>query len=67
MKCPRCGTEMSWMGNVMVNIKNAEKHYRKLTKRAFRDKDVQLLSADWEKGLYCPNYLVCGNVPKERR
>ena len=64
MKCPKCGTEMVWMGNVMILIKDTDKYFHRLSKKAFRSKDIELWSADWERGnLFCPNYLKCGNHP----
>lgn len=64
MKCPKCGTEMVWMGNVTILIKNTDKFLYKLTKKAFRSKDIELWGADWGDGnLFCPNYLNCGNHP----
>ena len=64
MKCPICGTEMVWMGNVQIEIKDLDKYFYKLTKKAFRSKDIELWSVDWDRGtLFCPNYLKCGNHP----
>lgn len=65
MKCPKCGTEMVWMGEVTILIKDTDKCFRNLSKKAFRSKDIELMSANWGKGdLFCPNYLNCGNYPK---
>lgn len=64
MKCPKCGTEMVWMGNIKILIKNTDKYLYKLTKKAFQTKDIEIWGADWDKGdLFCPNYLKCGNHP----
>lgn len=64
MKCPICGTEMVWMGNVTILIKDVDKYYYKLTKKAFQTKDVEIWGVDWDRGnLFCPNYLECGNHP----
>lgn len=64
MKCPKCGTEMVWMGNVRILIKDTDKYFHKLTKKAFQTKNIKILDADWDAGdLYCPNYLECGNHP----
>lgn len=64
MKCPKCGTDMVWMGNVKILIKDTDKYYHKLSKKAFRSKDIELWGVDWSKGdLFCPNYLNCGNHP----
>lgn len=67
MKCPKCGKEMVWMGDVSVLIKDTDKYYRKLTKKATRSKDIEIWGVNWETGnLFCPNYLECGNNPKMR-
>lgn len=64
MKCPKCGTDMVWMGNVQILIKDIDKYYHQLSKKAFRSKDIELLGVYWDKGdLFCPNYLNCGNHP----
>lgn len=64
MKCPKCGTEMMWMGNVQILIKDTDKYFHQLSKKAFRSKDIELWGADWGGGtLFCPNYLKCGNLP----
>lgn len=64
MKCPKCGTEMVWMGNVAILIKDTDKYLYRLSKKAFRSKDIELCGVNWEKGnLFCPNYLQCGNHP----
>ena len=64
MKCPKCGTEMVWMGDVTILIKDTDKYLYKLPKKAFRSKDIELWGVDWDKGnLFCPNYLECGNNP----
>lgn len=64
MKCPRCGTEMVWMGNVKIEIKDLDKFFHKLTKKAFQSKDIEIWGVDWDHGdLFCPNYLNCGNHP----
>lgn len=64
IKCPKCGTEMVWMGNVTILIKNTDKYLYKLSKKAFRSKDVELQGVDWYGGdLFCPNYLQCSNYP----
>ena len=64
MKCPKCGTEMVWMGDVTILIKDINKYYHKITKKAFQSKDIELLRANWNNGkLFCPNYLHCGNHP----
>lgn len=64
MKCPKCGTEMVWMGDVTILIKDINKYYNRITKKAFRSKDIELLGVDWNDGyLFCPNYLQCGNHP----
>ena len=64
MKCPICGTEMMWMGYVQIAIKDTDKFLHRLSKKAFRSKDIELLSVDWDRGdLFCPNYLKCGNHP----
>lgn len=64
MKCPKCGTEMVWMGNVNILIKDTDKYLYKLSKKAFSSKDIELWGVDWERGkLFCPNYLKCGNIP----
>ena len=68
MVCPVCGTEMVWMGNVQILIKDADKYFHKLPKKAFRSKDVELWGVDWNGGdLFCPNYLQCGNHPIIRK
>lgn len=65
MKCPKCGTEMMWIGEVTILIKDTDKYFHKLSKKAFRSKDIELMSASWERGsLFCPNYLNCGNYPR---
>lgn len=67
MKCPKCGEEMVWMGNVQILIRDTDKYFHQLSKKAFRSKDVELLGVDWEGGdLFCPNYLNCGNHPMLR-
>lgn len=64
MKCPKCGTEMVWMGNVQIEIKDLDKYFHKLTKKAFQSKDIEIWGVDWDGGdLFCPNYLKCGNHP----
>ena len=64
MKCPKCGTEMVWAGNVQIVIKDTDKYLYRLPKKAFRSKDIELWGVDWENGdLFCPNYLQCGNHP----
>jgi hypothetical protein len=64
MKCPKCGNEMVWMGNVTILIKNTDKYFHKLSKKAFQGKDIEIWGVDWENGdLFCPNYLNCGNHP----
>lgn len=64
MKCPKCGTDMVWMGEVHIIIRDIDKYYHRLSKNAFRSKDVEILGVDWARGdLYCPNYLNCGNHP----
>ena len=64
MKCPKCGTEMVWMGNVTILIKNTDKYLHKLSKKAFQSKDIAIWGVDWERGeVFCPNYLKCGNHP----
>lgn len=64
MKCPKCGMDMVWMGDVQILIKDTDKYYHQLSKKAFRSRDIKLLGVDWSKGdLYCPNYLQCGNHP----
>ena len=61
MKCPKCGTDMVWMGDVKILIKDTYKYFHQLSKKAFRSKDIELLGVNWEKGeLFCPNYLQCG-------
>ena len=67
MKCPRCGTEMVWMGNVTILIRDTDKYLHKLSKKALRSKDIELCGVDWHTGdLFCPNYLQCGNHPMIR-
>lgn len=64
MKCPICGTEMVWMGNVQILIKDTDMFLYRLSKKAFRSKDVEIWGVDWDKGtLFCPNYFECGNHP----
>ena len=64
MKCPKCGTEMVWVGDVQILIKDTDKYLYKLSKKAFRSKDIELWGVDWDRGaLFCPNYLQCGNHP----
>lgn len=64
MKCPKCGKEMVWMGNVLIEIKDLDKYFHKLSKKAFQSKDIEIWGVDWENGdLFCPNYLECGNHP----
>ena len=64
MKCPKCGKEMVWMGNVTILIKDTDKYLYKLSKKAFQSKDIEIWGVDWEEGnLFCPNYLKCGNHP----
>lgn len=64
MKCPKCGTEMVWMGNVCILIKDTDKYFHKLTKKAFQTKNIEIWGVDWDMGdLFCPNYLKCGNHP----
>jgi len=64
MKCPRCGADMVWTGSVQILIKDTDKYFHRLSKKAFRSKDIRLLGVDWNKGyLVCPNYLQCGNHP----
>ncbi len=70
MKCPKCGQEMVWMGDVTILIKDTDKYLYKLSKKAFQSKDIELWGVDWEGGhLFCPNYLKCGNHPvfKDRK
>lgn len=67
MKCPKCGKEMVWMGDVSMLIKDTDKYYRKLTKKAIQRKAIEIWGVNWEAGnLFCPNYLKCGNNPKMR-
>ena len=67
MKCPKCGTEMVWMGNVCILIKDTDKYFHNLTKKAFQTKDIEIWGVDWDmNGLFCPNYLNCGNNPSIR-
>ena len=67
MKCPKCGEEMVWMGEVTILIKDTDKYFHKLTKKAFQSKDVDILGVNWFNGdLFCPNYLRCGNHPMLR-
>lgn len=64
MKCPKCGQEMVWMGSVYILIKDLDKYLYKLTKKAFKTKDIEIWGVDWDAGdLFCPNYLNCGNHP----
>ena len=64
MKCPICGTEMVWMGSVQILIKDTDKFLYRLSKKAFRSKDVEIWGVDWDRGdLFCPNYFECGNHP----
>ena len=64
MKCPKCGADMVWMGNVQILIKDTDKYFHRLSKKAFRSKDIELWGVDWSKGdLFCPNYLQCRNHP----
>ena len=64
MKCPICGTEMVWMGSVQIEIKDTDKFLYRLSKKAFRSKDIEIWGVDWDRGkLFCPNYLKCGNHP----
>ena len=64
MKCPKCGTEMVWMENVCILIKDTDKYFHKLTKKAFQTKNIEIWGVDWNMGdLFCPNYLKCGNHP----
>ncbi len=64
MKCPKCGTELVWMGNVQIVIRDTDKYYHRLSKKAFQSKDIELWGVDWERGeLFCPNYLSCGYHP----
>lgn len=35
MKCPICGTEMVWMGNVQIVIRDTDKFLRRLSKKGF--------------------------------
>lgn len=64
MKCPKCGTDMVWVGDVEILIKDTDKYLYKLSKKAFRSKDIKLVAVNWNKGyLFCPNYLQCGNHP----
>lgn len=35
MKCPICGTEMVWTGNVQIVIRDTDKFLHKLSKRLF--------------------------------
>jgi hypothetical protein len=42
MKCPKCGMEMEWMGNVQILIKDTDKYLYRLSKKAFRIKDIEL-------------------------
>lgn len=63
MKCPKCGTEMVWMGDVTILMRNCDKHYCHLTKKAFASKDIELWGASFDRdALMCPNYLNCGNL-----
>ena len=67
MKCPKCGQEMVWMGNVKILIKDTDKYFHKLTKKAFQTKDIEIWSVDWDAGnLFCPNYLQCGSYPMNK-
>lgn len=64
MKCPICETEMVWTGNVQIVIRDTDKFLHRLSKKAFRSKDVEIWGVDWGGGiLFCPNYLKCGNHP----
>lgn len=47
MKCPKCGKEMVWMGDVSVLIKDTDKYYRKLTKKAIKSKDIEIWGVNW--------------------
>ena len=54
---------MVWMGSATILIRDTDKYLYRLSKKAFRSKDLELLGVDWEKGrLFCPNYLKCGNL-----
>jgi len=62
MKCPICGTDMVWMGNVTILIKDLDKYFYKLTKKAFQSKDIEIWGVNWDIGeVFCPNYLNYGN------
>lgn len=64
MKCPICGADMVWVGEVTILIKDTDKYFYRLSKKAFRSKDIELCWVNWGKGdLFCPNYLKCGNHP----
>ena len=64
MKCPKCGAELVWMGEVTILIRDTDKYFHRLSKKAFRSKDIELMGAYWETGdLFCPNYLTCGYHP----
>lgn len=55
---------MVWMGNVQIVIKDTDKYFHRLSKKAFRSKDIELWGVDWDRGaLFCPNYLQCENHP----
>ena len=41
MKCPKCGTEMVWVGDVQILIKDTDKYLYKLSKKAFRSTIVE--------------------------
>ena len=46
MKCPKCGTEMVWMGNIQIVIRDTDKYFHNLSKKAFQSKDIELWGAD---------------------
>ena len=59
MKCKKCKSEnLSFHVKLFVSFN--VKHLHKITKKAFKEKDTQLWSADWDKcKIICSD---CGQV-----
>ena len=60
MKCPKCGKDLYWIGEMTVLMKDTDKYFHRMSKKAFASKDIQLMGVNWEKGeFFCPD-IKCG-------
>ena len=60
MKCPKCGSSTEMMVDVIVKMPSEMES--KLSKTAFRKKEVEILGVAWYKARY---FCKCGWVWKQ--